>query len=354
MKRSSRHYLKDITQVKTTSLDYLFSEYQFIVQKYIDLIWLHKLELRVLLSSKLLPDTKIIKHSQWKQVAYKQASSIVRSQAKKTKKTKKTKPTFKNVAIDVDNRLVDIENSNHFDLFIRFKTPFFQEGKKRAKTICLPVNQHKQSLKYSDWKRKNTIRFSKDNKGYFIEFAYEKEIPLKTTGKSIGFDCGYKKLLVDSNGKQYGKELFLLYQKIAGKKQGSINFKQALTERDNKINEIINTIDLTGINHVVAENLKYVKHKIKGKFRKKFNNKLQRWTYRHILRKLESLCEENGVLFSQIDPANTSQECSRCHNTDKASRRGEFYKCVACNFEIDSDWNAAINILHRAFYSRSV
>lgn len=351
MKRSSRHYLNGITQAKISSLNYLFSEYQFLVQKYIDLIWEHKLELRVLLSSKLLPGTKNIKHSQWKQIAYKQASAIVRSQAKKKKKTK---PTFKNVTIDADNRLVDIEKSKHFDLFIRFKTPFFQEDKKRAKTIRLPVNQHKQSLKYSDWKRNNTIRFSKNNKGYFIEFTYEKEIPLKATGKAIGFDCGYKKLLVDSNGKQYGKELFLLYQKIAGKKQGSINFKQALIERDNKINEIINTVDLTDINHVVAENLKYVKHKTKGKFRKKFNNKLQRWTYRHILRKLESLCEENGVLFSQIDPAYSSQECSRCHTTDKASRRGELYKCVACKFEIDADFNAAINILHRAAYSRSV
>ena len=327
------------------------SEYQFLVQKYIDLIWEHRLELRVLLSSKLLPSTKNIKHSQWKQVAYKQASEMVRSQAKKKKKTK---PVFKHVNINIDNRLIDIEQGNYFDLFVRLKTPFFKDDKKRARTICLPVNQHKQSLAYSNWKRNNTIRLSKNDTGYFIDFSYEKEISLKTEGQSIGFDCGYKKMLVDSNGIHYGKELFLLYQKIAGKKQGSRNFKQALTERDNKINEVINLIDLTNVNQVVAENLKYVKHRTKGKFRKKFANKLQRWTYRHILRKLENLCEENGVLFSQIDPAYTSQECSRCHATNKASRRGEFYKCVACNFEIDADHNAAINILHRAAYSRSV
>jgi len=156
MKRSSRHYLNNMTKTKITSLDYLFSEYQFLVQKYIDLIWAHRLELRVLLSSKLLPDTNNIKHSQWKQVAYKQASEMVRSQAKKKKKTK---PVFKHVAINLDSRLVDIKQGNHFDMFIRLKTPFFHNNKKRAKTICLPVNQHKQSLRYVDWKRNNTIQY---------------------------------------------------------------------------------------------------------------------------------------------------------------------------------------------------
>jgi len=161
-------------------------------------------------------------------------------------------------------------------------------------------------------------------------------------------------MLVDSNGKHYGKELFLLYQKIVGKKQGSKNFKQALIERDNKINETINTIDLTNIRQVVAENLKYVKHKTKGKFRKQFVNKLQRWVYRNILDKLERLCEENGVLFTQIDPAYTSQECSRCHAIDKASRMGEFYKCTTCLMEMDADENAARIIKHRVAYSHSV
>lgn len=351
MKRNSRHYLNAITQTKINSLDYLFSEYQFLVQKYIDLIWSHRLELRVLLSSKSLPDSNNIKHSQWKQVAYKQASEMVRSQAKRRKKTK---PIFTNIAINIDNRLVDIKQGKHFDMFIRLKTPFFHNNKRRAKTICLPINQHKQSLQYVDWKKNNTIHLSKNDKSYFIDFSYEKEIPLKSQGESIAFDCGYKKMLVDNNGNQYGKELFLLYQKIADKKQGSKNFKQILIERDNKINEIINTIDLTNINQIIVEHLKYVKHKIKGKFRKKFNNKLQRWTYKNILGKLERLCEENGVLFTQVDPAYTSQECSRCHVIDKASRKGEFYKCTACNFEIDADENAAINILHRGVYSPSV
>jgi len=344
MKRSSRHYLDSLTKSKIVFLDYLFPEFQFLVQKYIDLIWEHNLELRVLLSSKLLPDSQNIKHSQWKQVAYKQASEIVRSQAKKKKKIK---PVFKNVAINIDSRLIDIEKGNHFDLFVKLKTPFFHEHKKRAKTICLPVNQHKQSLKYSDWERDNTVRLSKNNNGYFIDFSYEKEIPLKTEGESIAFDCGYKKMFVDSNGKQYGKELFLLYQKIAGKKQRSHNFKQALSERDNKINKVINAIDLTKIKQVIAENLKYVKHKTKGKFRKQFVNKLQRWTYKSMLGKLERMCEENGVLFTQIDPAYSSQECSCCHAIDKASRRGEFYKCTACLMEMDADENAARVIKHR-------
>ncbi len=48
---------------------------------YIDLILTEKLPLKLNLSSKELP-TNIIYHSQWKQIIYKQASEIVRSNIK--------------------------------------------------------------------------------------------------------------------------------------------------------------------------------------------------------------------------------------------------------------------------------
>lgn len=53
--------------------------------------------------------------------------------------------------------------------------PVFKEGKKRAKTICLPIKQHKHSLKFKDWNRKKSIQLQRINGKYFLNFIYEKE-----------------------------------------------------------------------------------------------------------------------------------------------------------------------------------
>ena len=125
-------------------------------------------------------------------------------------------------------------------------------------------------------------------------------------------------------------------------------FCPALKEKGNQPRQIVSSKESTV--HIprppkANPNLKNVKHKSKGKIRKEFNNKLQRWTYPKILKKLEMMSEESGVHFLKIDPAFTSQTCSRCHILDKSSRSGEFFKCKHCGLEIDADYNAALNIL---------
>ncbi|MCP4107671.1 MAG: transposase [Desulfobacteraceae bacterium] len=93
-----------------------------------------------------------------------------------------------------------------------------------------------------------------------------------------------------------------------------------------------------------------MKHKSKGKLRKSFNNKLQRWSYPKVMTKAEGMCEEGGVRLIRINPAYTSQTCHMCGVRDRSARNGEIFMCKnpACyNFQkkIDADWNAAVNIL---------
>jgi len=89
--------------------------------------------------------------------------------------------------------------------------------------------------------------------------------------------------------------------------------------------------------------LKNIKHK--SKFSKKFNNKLQRWSYPKVLDKLSLRCEELGILFKKVNPAFTSQKCCSCGFTHKSNRLGENFLCVKCGFVFDADFNAAKNIL---------
>ena len=66
---------------------------------------------------------------------------------------------LKNISIMLNENLFDIEecNSGEFDMFVRIFLPMFKEGKKRAKTICLPIKHHKHSLKFKDWTRKKSV-----------------------------------------------------------------------------------------------------------------------------------------------------------------------------------------------------
>lgn len=59
-------------------------------------------------------------------------------------------------------------------------------------------------------------------------------------------------------------------------------------------------------------------------------------------------CEKaaaSGVEVVFVDPAYTSQRCSRCNHTDRRNRDGKDFICVACGHTDDADTNAANNIL---------
>ena len=148
-----------------------------------------------------------------------------------------------------------------------------------------------------------------------------------------------------------GKELKEIYNRLSKKKRGSKNYKQLLKFKHDKINEVVNKFVKTySKTDFVCENLRNVKHA--SKLYKSLNNKLQYWSYRQVLMKLEALSEVEGFNLTKVDPAYTSQTCSNCGSILKSNRNGEFYNC-SCGLIIDADTNAAINILHRGTHSSS-
>ena len=277
-----------------------------------------------------------------KQAAAKQALSIVKSQRKKKKKHM---PILKRLSLELDSRFIDIKQDvNHFDIWIKFSSI----GNKII--INLPSQKHFHFNRFikNGWTIKKSIRLRINENGYFVDIFFEKATPvLRKTGKQKAIDIGYKKLIVSSDGEFIGDDL--IYEKIANKKQGSKAFKRALIERNEIVNTSCKLLDLNNVKELFAEDLKGVKHKSKGRIRKKFNNKLQRWVYKDVLNKLTMLCEETGILFRKIPPQYTSQRCSSCGVICKSNRNGEVYKC-ACGMLMDADLNASINILHIGKY----
>lgn len=392
MIRVSKHRIDNITnKSKLNQLDNLFNDYKICLNHYIDLIINGNLPLKTNLSSKLLPDFNI-KHSRYKQLIYKQASEIIRSQIKKStnkrfkqykkiyfyfKKNNKqvkftdkkftelnlkdivqskyfTKPNLNNLTINLDERFFNIKSGLFFDKFTNIKLPYFNERGTRSIQLNLPLKHHKHSNKLikNGFELRKNIQLKMVNDMIFLNLIWIKEdVGVKLTGKSMGIDLGYKKLITTSTGDILGKDMLKLYEKISKKKQGSKNFNQLLTHRDNLINYYVNKLNLNQINLLIIEDLNSVKHK--SKLSKKVNNKLQRWSYIKTINKLERICQEQGIELLKVSPAYTSQTCSKCGIVDKNSRNLEEFKCISCGYEIDADINASINILNRGTYSSS-
>lgn len=335
--------LNESNEIKLSKLDLLMDESLRVLNSFINTLWAQK---RFTGRFTDLKDEDTWISARLQQALGKQALECVKSQRKKRRKTK---PVVRKPTLNLDSRFLSFEQeSNTFDFWARLSSL-------GAKIILnLPSRKHKHfnSFVEDGWTLKKAGRLRKAPNGWFLDVYFEKEEPSKRTeGKAVGLDCGYKKLLVSSEGEFIGQSLEQVYEKIARKKRDSKAYKRALTERDQLVNESINSLDLSDVSTVVIEGLKDVKKGSKGKFRKEFNNKLQYWSYRKCFVALQSLCEELGIRLIITNPAYTSQRCSLCGHVDKNSRSGEKFVCTRCGMSEDADFNASRNILMRGVYS---
>lgn len=81
---------------------------------------------------------------------------------------------------------------------------------------------------------------------------------------------------------------------------------------------------------------------IKGKFTRR---RLSQWQRRLIRDAAESKAQEVGMLVAEVNPAYTSQTCSRCGL--RGVRRRHRFTCPSCGHEAHADVNAAVNIRNR-------
>jgi putative transposase len=69
---------------------------------------------------------------------------------------------------------------------------------------------------------------------------------------------------------------------------------------------------------------------------------------------LDAKAEEAGRQFIKVNPAYTSQDCSRCHHRQKMPLSERVYHCPCCLLSIDRDLNAALNIRAVGLHSLSL
>ena len=72
---------------------------------------------------------------------------------------------------------------------------------------------------------------------------------------------------------------------------------------------------------------------------------LSSWSYYELQNMIEYKAEREGIKVRYVDPAYTSQTCSKCGHVDKENRPTQAkFKCVNCGLKLNADHNASINI----------
>lgn len=184
----------------------------------------------------------------------------------------------------------------------------------------------------------------------------------RTTGTVIGMDWGLKNLFSTSEGQTHGLRIYAWLQQrdteltdlTRALAKAGIPYKQSKRYRNlnrrirdyiaNETNRILNRMAERNIREIVVEDLDF-RH---GGLSKRMNRIISRAGRGTVKRKLQDLEDNQGVTVTRINPAYTSQECSRCGHVDRRNRpTRDLFRCVCCGTRLPADINASRTILAR-------
>lgn len=94
---------------------------------------------------------------------------------------------------------------------------------------------------------------------------------------------------------------------------------------------------------IIVEDLGSVRKK--GSKIRRYTEKSQ-WSFYQLLQFILYKAALRGVMVIEVNPAYTSQECSRCHKLTKPN--GKSFRCAHCGHNDHRDANAAFNVSQRA------
>lgn len=214
-----------------------------------------------------------------------------------------------------------------------------------------------------------TVRRTKTNK-WFVTFAAElPDINIKQSIEpSIGLDLGVSTFIARSDGKKISNPRFInqeekvlkkAQQKFSKQKKGSPERRKArkvvarIHERiSNKRNNFAHQESrklINEFNTIIIEDLKINKMLKDGKelnkpYSKSLNKSISNVAWSMLTGFLSYKAEEAGKKIIKVNPAYTSQTCSKCGNRHKLKLSERTYKCPTCGLSLDRDINASINI----------
>lgn len=264
-------------------------------------------------------------------------------------------PQLKRVkTLKLDEKVAVLEvskNATHFDYFLKLST--LQKGK----PIYLPLKRNPyldECLKKGERLPFVQVRLTDKTCTISAIVGYDKA-PLRSSTESIGLDFGIVAMFTTSDGERHGLSSFTklkiwdeeLLQLTKDLQQQSIrlstNERYVQLQRriksyfKNEIGRILNKLAKKNVGIFVVEKLDF-----RAAGLSKRMNRLIGRTYRSFVKaKLARLEEQFGIQIVAVNPAYTSQECSRCHHVSKNNRKSQKdFVCQHCHYSCNADVNA--------------
>ncbi|ELZ29943.1 transposase, IS605 OrfB family protein [Halogeometricum pallidum JCM 14848] len=126
-------------------------------------------------------------------------------------------------------------------------------------------------------------------------------------------------------------------QRVGRKQTG--RFEQMLHTISNELVEEALENDCT---HIVLEQLKGIRERLP------YAKAVHKWAFHRLFEYVTYKADSEGLVVKQINPAYTSQRCSKCGFTHEDNRphnnRQDEFGCLKCGYDIHADYNAAKNI----------
>ena len=246
--------------------------------------------------------------------------------------------------------------------FLEFCGIHFEEGRLRFKGMPGRLRVHLHRALPEGASIRSCV-FRRDVKGWMVGLAVEApEGPIRRHGPAVGVDLGISTFAALSDGgfipslraaRRAERGLRIAQRALARKARGSRNRQKARRE----VARCHATAARARANHLHQASARLVrdydviaveKLNIKGLARSALAREVHDASWAKFISMLRYKAEYAGSRLIEIDPENTSQECSGCGMRVPKKLDERLHKCGSCGLAIDRDLNAARNILDRA------
>ena len=362
MKKAITHLkLEQANPGKLKRLDELASEYQRIVQAYVD--WLISHEMRQPDKYAAVPEQEIPTKlsDRWQRCAWQPACGIVQSWYSNARENP---PKLQNVCLQANANGIVIERSKtaQFDYWLRIST--LETG--HPVRIPIKVYEHAKKMLAQFPKLCSRVTLNRREGEWFASFVVERNGPKAQAAEVLGVDIGMVSIVSTSHGRRYGQispELRRRVERANAKRRRKQQLNACLKRKNratvslqddkaeafarNEIGRALNQRldELPGGTKVALERLTVKDMRFKSR---QMNRAVRASQLGYVGDKLKFKLDERGIRYRSVQPAYPSQQCSQCGFTISMNRRSQAeFHCLWCGFEANADENAASNIAER-------
>lgn len=172
------------------------------------------------------------------------------------------------------------------------------------------------------------------------------DVPITRPDGFLGIDLGIVNIATTSTGIRHsGKHLNAARRRHRELRRRRKESRFAANVNHTIAKQIVTEAERTG-RGIALEALGGIRERVR--LRKPQRVTLHTWSFHQLGSFISYKAARSGVAVIHVDPAHTSQQCSRCGHVDRRNRPDQAtFRCTSCGFAEHADVNAARNIASR-------